>query len=273
MSFQHLSSPTPSQERIESKKRPHLSVFRFASFQNTNQAHDQAPPAYSRDDTLAERNQMHAKVLHWMRIAIALVSLVLSLIIIAFSGNVLRIYNDTRYNNVEWILPLWPATVDLRPARALVACGVVLAVFSLIYVVLALAPTVCLQSSPRLKSQPTNEHPQSLRSIRPLNLVSTLLAFLSLFITIFTTAYSSTIDNHLSDNTQAGTLASWTCKWQGFSSVAPGRFADICSQSTAALDLVILMIVIEVLHVLLAGWGWWVGAKMKKVGGEKGIAV
>ncbi|KAI4193749.1 MAG: hypothetical protein LQ350_008179 [Teloschistes chrysophthalmus] len=254
MSFQHLSSPTPSQERIESKKRPHLSVFRFASFQNTNQAHDQAPPAYSRDDTLAERNQMHAKVLHWMRIAIALVSLVLSLIIIAFSGNVLRIYNDTRYNNVEWILPLWPATVDLRPARALVACGVVLAVFSLIYVVLALAPT-------------------SLRSIRPLNLVSTLLAFLSLFITIFTTAYSSTIDNHLSDNTQAGTLASWTCKWQGFSSVAPGRFADICSQSTAALDLVILMIVIEVLHVLLAGWGWWVGAKMKKVGGEKGIAV
>lgn len=147
MTFQHLSSPTPSQERIEGKKRPHLSVFRFASFQNTNHAHSQAPPAYSRDDTLAERNQLQANVLHWMRIAIALVSLLVSLVIIAFSGNVLRIYNETRYNNVEWILPLWPATVDLRPARALVAYGVVLAVFSLIYVVLALAPTVRLQSS------------------------------------------------------------------------------------------------------------------------------
>ncbi|KAL8665384.1 MAG: hypothetical protein Q9202_002277 [Teloschistes flavicans] len=254
MSFHHLNSPTPSQERTESKKRPHLSVFRFASFQTTNRTPSQAPPAYSPDDTLAERNHLHAKILHWMRLAIALVTLLVSLIIIAFSGNVLRIYNDTRYNNVEWILPLWPATVDLRPARALVACGVVLAVFSLVYVVLALAPT-------------------PLRSLRPLNLISTLVAFLSLFITIFTTAYASTIDDHLSDNTQAGTLASWTCRWQGFSSVAPGRFSDICSQSTAASDLVILMIVLEVFHVLLAGWGWWVGAKMKKVGGEKGIAV
>ncbi|KAL8687460.1 MAG: hypothetical protein Q9218_006371 [Villophora microphyllina] len=254
MSFQHLNSLTPSEERTESKKRPHLSVFRFASTQTTSRTPSQAPPAYSPDDVLAERNQLHAKVLHWMRIAIALVTLLVSLIIIAFSGNVLRIYTNTRYNNVEWILPLWPGTVDLRPTHATLACGIVLAVFSLIYIVLALAPT-------------------PLRSLRPLNLTSTVLAFLSLFITIFTAAFASTINNHLSDNTQAGTLASWTCKWQGFSSVAPGRFSDICAQSMAGLDLVILMIVIEVFHVLLAGWGWWVGAKSKKVGGEKGIAV
>lgn len=38
--------------------------------------------------------------------------------------------------------------------------------------------------------------------------------------------------------------------------------------STAALDLVILMIVIEVFSVLLAGWGFWIGARLKKAGGE-----
>lgn len=41
--------------------------------------------------------------------------------------------------------------------------------------------------------------------------------------------------------------------------------------TTAAFDLVILMIVIQVLSVLLAGWGWWVGARLKKAeGGSKG---
>ena len=82
--------------------------------------------------------------------------------------------------------------------------------------------------------------------------------------TIFTTVFANTIDSRLSDSTQAGTLLSWTCKWQGFGPVAPGRFTEICTTSTAAIDLVILMIVIQSLSVLLAGLGWWVGAKIKK---------
>ncbi|KAL8702997.1 MAG: hypothetical protein Q9201_003834 [Fulgogasparrea decipioides] len=245
MSFQHLPSPTPSGSRPTESKRPHLSVFRFTSCQSTSRTPSHTPPAYSSSDVLAERNYLHAKILHWMRIALALITLVVSLIITAFAGNVLRIYTKTRYNSTAWILPLWPAAVDMRPAHAVLACGIILAIFSLIYLVCAFAPT-------------------PLRALRPLNFASTLLAFLSLFTTIFTTAYSTTINNHLSNNIQAGTLASWTCKWQDFSSVAPGRFSDICVQSTAALDLVILMIVVEVLYVVLSGWGWWVGVKVKR---------
>ena len=86
--------------------------------------------------------------------------------------------------------------------------------------------------------------------------------------TIFTTVFANTINSHLSNSTQAGSLASWTCKWQGFGSTAPGRFPEICATSTAALNLVILMIVIESISVLLAGWGWWVGAKVKKAASE-----
>ncbi|KAI4265690.1 MAG: hypothetical protein L6R38_009238 [Xanthoria sp. 2 TBL-2021] len=240
MSFQRFDiSPNPAGE----SKRPHLSVFRFASFQSSRRP-SQAPPAYSPDDVLATQKQLHVKVLHWLRIAIASITFLVSIVIIACSATALRTYTNTRYN-VEWILPLWPSTVDLRPTHALLACGVIVAVASIFYIVVAVAPT-------------------PLRSNRPLNLTFTILAFLSLFMTIFTTVFVNTIDSHLSDSTQAGSLASWTCKWQGFGPVAPGRFTEICTTSTAALDLVILMIVIESLSVLLAGWGWWVGAKIKR---------
>ncbi|KAL8672324.1 MAG: hypothetical protein Q9168_003208 [Polycauliona sp. 1 TL-2023] len=240
MSFQRFDiSPNPANE----SKRPHLSVFRFASFQSSRRP-SQAPPAYSPDDVLATQKQLRVRILHWLRIASACVTLLLSIVIIACSATALKTYTNTR-NAAEWILPLWPSTVDLRPTHALLACGIIVAVGSIFYAVVALAPT-------------------PLRSTRSLNVIFTILAFLSLFMTIFTTVFVGTIDSHLSNSTQAGTLASWTCKWQDFSTVAPGRFTEICTTSTAALDLVILMIVIGSLSVLLAGWGWWIGAKIKK---------
>ncbi|KAL8946063.1 MAG: hypothetical protein Q9222_007488, partial [Ikaeria aurantiellina] len=213
MSFQRFDiSPNPATE----SKRPHLSVFRFASFQSASRRPSQAPPAYSQDDLLAERNQLHAKVLHWMRIAIASITLLVSIAIIACSASAWRTYSNTRYGSAEWILPLWPSVVDLRPTHALLACGIILTVLNLFYLVSALAPTVSHRTPPLMPVMELIYILQPLRSPRSLNIISTLLAFLSLFTTIFTTVFASTINSHLSNSTQAGTLASWTCKWQGF---------------------------------------------------------
>ncbi|KAI4116490.1 MAG: hypothetical protein LQ345_003090 [Seirophora villosa] len=255
MSFQQFDTSPPPGER-NGTKRPHLSVFRFTSFQSTSRRPSQTPPAYSTNDVFATRNQRHAKVLHWLRVAMAVITLLASVVVMACAGKALTTYTSTR-DNAEWILPLWPTSVDLRPTHAILACGILLAVGSIFYLVAALAPT-------------------PLRSLRTLNIISTMLAFLFVFITIFTTAFASAMNSHLSDSTEAGTLSSWTCKWQGFGAAAPGRFYEICATSTAAFDLVILMIVVEVLGVLLAGWGWWVGARLRKAGGEskgQGVAV
>ena len=138
MSFQRFDiSPNPADE----SKRPHLSVFRFASFQSTSRRPSQAPPAYTPDDVLATRSQLHVKVLHWMRIAMASITFIVSVVIIACSATAWKTYTNTRFN-AEWILPLWPSTVDLRPTHALLACGVVIAVASIFYLVVAVAPTV-----------------------------------------------------------------------------------------------------------------------------------
>ena len=137
MSFQQFDiSPNPA----GGSKRPHLSVSRFASFQSSRRP-SQAPPAYTPDDVLATRAQLRVKILHWLRVAIASITFLASIVIIACSATALRTYTNTRYN-VEWILPLWPSTVDLRPTHALLACGVIVAVASISYVLVAVAPTV-----------------------------------------------------------------------------------------------------------------------------------
>lgn len=140
MSFQRFDTSPPPDERIESK-RPRLSVFRFASFQSTSRTPSQTPPAYSPEDTLATRNYLHAKVLHWMRITISAITLLASVIIIACSARSLRTYTSTQ-DHGAWVLPLWPASVDLRPTHAVLACGIILAVASIFYLIAALAPTV-----------------------------------------------------------------------------------------------------------------------------------
>lgn len=140
MSFQRFDTSPPSSERAESK-RPHLSVFRFASFQSTSRRPSQTPPAYTPNDVFATRNQRQAKVLHWLRIATAVITLLASVVVLACAGRTLTTYSSTR-DNAEWILPVWPASVDLRPTHALVACGVILTISNLFYLVAALAPTV-----------------------------------------------------------------------------------------------------------------------------------
>lgn len=47
-------------------------------------------------------------------------------------------------------------------------------------------------------------------------------------------------------------------------------FVKICTQSTVASDLVIFLIIVEVLAVGISGWGWWIEARVKKEGNEKG---
>jgi len=103
-----------------------------------------------------------------------------------------------------------------------------------------------------------------------LNIVSTVLSFICLAMSLFTTIFASIITNNLSYSTSQGTLNSWTCKWQGLESVAPANFTAICNEGLAALDLVMFLVVMEVLAVCVAAWGWWVEMRIKRGSVELG---
>lgn len=66
---------------------------------------------------------------------------------------------------------------------------------------------------------------------------------------------------------------SWTCKWSSYEDIAPMNFVKICTQTTVGSDLVIFLIIAEVLAVGISAWGWWIEARMRKEGNEKGHAI
>ena len=53
--------------------------------------------------------------------------------------------------------------------------------------------------------------------------------------------------------------------------MAPSDFTKICNDGMAALDLVVVLLIVEVLAVGATAWGWWVEMRLKKssVGGAK----
>ena len=255
--------PPTSAERTS--KRPHLSVFRFSSFRQTASFE---PPPYSPNDIYAERYQRFAGCLHWARIALSAVSLIAGIIIIACAASSLQSYSSTHLDS-QYMLPLWPSTVDLRPTHTILACGIVITTFSLFHLIAAFAPTVsCL--SDRSHDRSANLRHQPGPKLHLVNIISTPLSFLSLFTTIFTAVFASTITTHLADSTDAGSLLSWTCKWSSYKDIAPMNFVKICTQSTISIDLVIFMIMIQAVAVGISAWGWWVEARVKKENNEKG---
>ena len=77
-----------------------------------------------------------------MRVAIAAMTFIASIAMIACVGASLRAYSDSRLES-EWILPLWPLNVDLRPSHAILGCGIAVALLSLAYLAVAFVPMVC----------------------------------------------------------------------------------------------------------------------------------
>lgn len=101
-----------------------------------------APPAYTTDDLLTAKYQRFSRWVHLMRVAVAAVTFIISIAVIACVGASLRAYSNSRLEP-EWILPLWPLHVDLRPSHAILGCGIAVALLSLGYQAVAFVPMVC----------------------------------------------------------------------------------------------------------------------------------
>ena len=133
-----MSFDPPPTSAEQTSKRPHLSVFNFSSFRQTASVE---PPPYSPNDVFAERNQRLAAYLHWARVVLSAIALIAGVVIIGCAASSLRSYSSTHLNS-QYLLPLWPTSVDLRPTHAVLACGIVISSFSLVYLLAAFIPTV-----------------------------------------------------------------------------------------------------------------------------------
>ena len=123
-------------------RKPQMTSNTSPTFSSLGRSPSIGPPAYTTDDLLAAKYQKISRWIHLVRVAMAAITFVASIAVIACVGASLRAYSNSRLEP-EWILPLWPLNVDLRPSHAILGCGVSVALLSLAYLAVAFIPMVC----------------------------------------------------------------------------------------------------------------------------------
>ena len=127
---------TPVQEQ-----KPKMHSSASPTFSSLGRSPSIGPPAYTTDDLLAARNRKYSRWVYLLRIAIAAATLVISIAVIACVGASLHAYSES-HSNGDWLLPLWPTHVDLRPSHTVLGCGITVAILSITYLAASFVPMV-----------------------------------------------------------------------------------------------------------------------------------
>ncbi|CAG7988662.1 unnamed protein product [Penicillium olsonii] len=189
------------------------------------------------ESTFLKRN----RTIHFLRIALSFLAFAIAIAVIACEAPPLQHYKDTS----QWApagLALWPLNFDLRPTIAAIACGSIITMMNLVYIVTALMP------SPHSR-------------IKPLNIYSSVLAFagfVTALVTVLFTIYRPSSNHPAGFNTNE-TLHSWTCKWKtGTDGTSiPRHFERDCMNTRAGFALMCVLIGMEMLMGIVAAAGTW----------------
>ena len=138
--------------KASAERKPQMTSTASPTFSTLGRSPSIGPPAYTTDDLLAAKYQRFSRWVHLIRVTIAAVTVIASVAVIGCVGASLRAYSGSR-REPEWILPLWPLDVDLRPSHAILGCGIAVAVLSLGYLAVASVPMVSIRLSSAIHSK------------------------------------------------------------------------------------------------------------------------
>ncbi|EGE80582.1 hypothetical protein BDDG_03523 [Blastomyces dermatitidis ATCC 18188] len=201
-----------------------------------------------------------AKIFHWARISISGLIFAIAVTVIGCEVRSLRFYQQTnQFKN--WGLVLWPEKLDLRPTTALIACGSIIALLTLAYLIFSFLP------SPHAR-------------IVLLNSLITIVALGGLIAAIAAIAFTTTItDPRVNNGDSVGeTIRTWTCKWgyaegldeDGKPVDATDEFGRLCRETHASFALMCVLIVLEAVLGVAALLGWWMEFGMER---KRGVVV
>ncbi|KAJ5450747.1 uncharacterized protein N7458_007196 [Penicillium daleae] len=179
------------------------------------------------------------RALHGTRLGLSLMITSVAVSVIACEAQLLQHYNAT----AQWAtsgLALWPLNLDLRPAIAALACGCVITVLNLVYVVVALLP------SPHSRIKLLNSYASA----------SAFSGFITSLVGIIFVIYRPSA-SYPSGFSQGETLHSWTCKWKSSngSTSTPIHFTRDCHETRAGFALLCVLLGLEILMGLAAAAG------------------
>ncbi|RAL16934.1 uncharacterized protein BO97DRAFT_402522 [Aspergillus homomorphus CBS 101889] len=182
------------------------------------------------------------RFLRYIRLGLALLIFFVAIPIIACEAVALEHYRKTSTYSKVWLY-LWPLNLDLHPAKALIACGSVIAFQNLVYIITALLPS-----------------PHS--HIRRLNLlagVTAVAGFITALVGFVFVIYRPGANARGGFN-HTETIHSWACKWKSSSDAdisPPAHFARDCTVTHVSFVLLGVSIGLEIVMGIVATAGFW----------------
>lgn len=124
----------------------HITKAQRHSIMTSNSSLTGSGGAYSSD--MEESNFLkRSRVIHLARLGLSFLIFGIAIAIVACEAPPLRHYKNTS----QWAnagLALWPLNFDLRPTIAAISCGCIITILNLVYIAVALLPSVSLTPIP-----------------------------------------------------------------------------------------------------------------------------
>ncbi|KAH7160055.1 hypothetical protein B0J13DRAFT_519479 [Dactylonectria estremocensis] len=165
-----------------------------------------------------------------VRLALTALALAAGITILGVSADAVAVYNATHVPD-DYLLPLWPSNMDLRPTVALVAGGAIVVV----------ANAISLLAN---KAQVVKSHSG----------MHTALVFVAPAIGFIAAMIAMCFFYAINTSTTADSFQSWTCRWKDVTMMTKPHFGTLCKQSKAGLGLSVLLVPLEAVILGVAGY-------------------
>jgi len=142
------SSRSSSTARSNTSTRSRSNARKTASYDQTALEITPSPPLtsslHSRNSATSAQESAYLRrvcLLKWTRLVLSVLTIAFGTALVGCEGHILRAYNATHLGR-GWFLPLWPVGIDLKPDVGVLASGAIVILSSLVYIVVAVIPSV-----------------------------------------------------------------------------------------------------------------------------------
>ncbi|KAH7144049.1 hypothetical protein EDB81DRAFT_760426 [Dactylonectria macrodidyma] len=165
-----------------------------------------------------------------VRLALTALALAAGITILGVSADSVAVYNATHVPD-DYLLPLWPSNLDLRPTVALVAGGAIVVAANAISLLASKAQVVQSRSG-----------------------MHTALIFVTPAIGFIAAMIAMCFFYAINASTTADSFQSWTCRWKDVAMMTKPHFGTLCKQSKAGLGLSVFLVPLEAVILGVAGY-------------------
>jgi len=199
-------------------------------------------------ETRQAGSQMNGKVrmVESARLGLTLLGLLAAITIVGTSGDTLMVFNSTTLSGA-FNLSLWPTDFDIRPTVALVTCGAVVVLASIMSLAVSKIPA-------------TRNHP----------LIHGAISLLAPTVCLIAALVGTSFFYGVNRSNTSYSLQAWTCQWSAVSINVKPHWGTLCKESKVALYLSVILIPAEVLVLASAAYGAFLEKKQPVVRERKG---